>query len=220
MVRASDHAICENCGAALAAPGAECDRCLMRRALESPDSGPLGPGFLDDLPMPGESDVIVGKYTILATVARGGMGVVYQARQAPLNRVVALKMLLGGTHASDDFRRRFLQEAQAAARLNHPAIVKILDWGEDNGQPFFAMEFIEGADLGAKMRGQPLSPRRAAEIVLTLAEAIEYAHSQGVLHRDLKPSNVLLDSHGAPRITDFGLAKQLDQESTSLRAVT
>ena len=212
MVRASDHAICEDCGAVLTTVGAACDRCLMRRALELPDSEPLGPGFLDDLPMPGESDVMVGKYTILRTVARGGMGVVYQARQAPLNRLVALKMLLGGAHASDEFRRRFLQEAQAAARLNHPAIVKILDWGEDNGQPFFAMEFIEGADLGTKTRGQPLPSQQAAEIVLTLADAIEYAHSQEVLHRDLKPSNVLLDAQGAPRITDFGLAKQLDQE--------
>jgi eukaryotic-like serine/threonine-protein kinase len=213
MVRASDHAICECCGATLAVAGAPCDRCLMQRAFELPDSEPLGPGFLDDLPMPGESDVMVGKYTILGTVARGGMGVVYQARQAPLNRLVALKMLLGGAHAREDFRRRFLQEAQAAARLSHPVIVKILDWGEDNGQPFFAMEFIEGADLGTKTRGQPLPSRRAAEIVLALAEAIEYAHGQGVLHRDLKPSNVLLDARGAPRITDFGLAKQLDQEA-------
>ncbi len=214
MVRGSGHDICECCGATLAAAGASCDRCLMRRALELPDSEPLGPGFLDDLPMPEETEIMVGKYTILSTVARGGMGVVYQARQAPLNRMVALKMLLGGAHAGEDFRRRFLHEAQAAARLNHPAIVKILDWGEDNGQPFFAMEFIEGADLGSKTRGQPLPSRRAAEIVFALAEAIEYAHSQGVLHRDLKPSNVLLDAQGAPRITDFGLAKQLDQESS------
>ena len=214
----SEHPVCESCGASLPAPGVACDRCLMRRALELPDSAPLGPGFLDDLPMAGEADVIVGKYTILGTVARGGMGVVYRARQAELNRTVALKMLLGGAHAGDACKKRFLQEAQAAARLNHPAIVKILDWGEDRGQPFFAMEFIEGADLGAKTRGQPLPARRAAEIVLTLAGAIEYAHGQGVLHRDLKPSNVLLDAQGAPRITDFGLAKQLDQEQSLTRS--
>lgn len=209
-----EQSVCERCGATLVTPGAACDRCLMLRAMEAPDSGRLGPGFLDDLPMPSEADLTVGKYTILRTVARGGMGVVYQAREAPLNRLVALKMLLGGAHASDAFRQRFLQEAQAAARLNHPAIVKILDWGDDHGQPFFAMEFIEGADLAATTRGQPLPPRRAAEIVRTLAEAIDYAHGQGVLHRDLKPSNVLLDAQGAPRITDFGLAKQLDQESS------
>ncbi len=210
----SAHPVCESCGAVLPSPDAACDRCLMRRALELPDSTPLGPGFLDDLPVGEESEATVGKYTLLGTVARGGMGVVYRARQAELNRTVALKMLLGGTHASDAFKKRFVQEAQAAARLSHPAIVKILDWGEDQGQPFFAMEFIEGADLGDKTRGQPWPARRAAELALTLAGAIEYAHGQGVLHRDLKPSNVLLDAQGAPRITDFGLARQIDQESS------
>jgi tetratricopeptide (TPR) repeat protein/predicted Ser/Thr protein kinase len=212
-VRATDHAVgCTSCGAILPAPDAACDRCLMRRALDDVDAPPLGPGFLDDLPLPAQGEVTVGKYTILNTVARGGMGVVYRARELPLNRIVALKMLLGGAHAGDAFRQRFLREARAAARLNHPGIVQVLDWGDDQGQPFYAMEFVEGDDLGLRTRGEPLAPRRAAEIVRDLAGAVEYAHSQGVLHRDLKPSNVLLDPQDRPRITDFGLARLAGDE--------
>src|SRR5205085_12525766 len=107
------------------------------------------------------------------------MGVVYKARQENLNRVVAVKMLLGGVHASQDYTRRFRQEAKAAAKLTHPNIVSIHDWGEDSGQPFFSMDFIDGETLAELARGQPLPPRTAAEIVRTLAEAMHYAHEQG-----------------------------------------
>src|SRR5437899_748721 len=139
--------------------------------------------------MPTDTLIIADKYTVIETIARGGMGVVYKACQKNLNRVVAVKMLLGGVHASEDYKRRFLQEAKAAAKLNHPNIVSIHDWGEDAGQPFFSMDFIDGHTLAELARDQPMAPADAAEMVCTLARAMHYAHGQGVLHRDLKPSN-------------------------------
>ena len=157
----------------------------MARAEDSSGQPRLGPGFLDDLPLPDDTLVIADKYTVIETIARGGMGVVYKCRQENLNRVVAVKMLLGGNHAGDHFKRRFLQEAKAAAQLDHPNIVSVHEWGEDAGQPFFSMDFIDGHSLAELAREQPLAPRAAAEMVLTLALAMQYAHSQGVLHRDL-----------------------------------
>ena len=163
---------------------------------------------LVDIPLPGALQARVGDYELLEMIAHGGMGVVYKARQRSLNRTVALKMLLGGVHASQEFKRRFRQEAETVAQLQHPNIVPIYEIGEQDGQPYFSMEFVEGCDLARLIDAQPLAPQTAAEYVKTVAEAVAYAHSQGVLHRDLKPSNILIGSDNRPRVTDFGLACQ------------
>jgi WD40 repeat protein/tetratricopeptide (TPR) repeat protein len=154
--------------------------------------------------------VTVPGHEILGELGRGGMGVVYRARQTRLNRLVALKMILSGAHAGDDDRRRFLAEAEAVARLQHPNIVQIHEIGEADGNPFFSLEFCPGGSLAAKLAGTPLPPQEAARLVGVLARAVQAAHEAGVVHRDLKPANVLLLADGTPKITDFGLAKKLD----------
>ena len=151
----------------------------------------------------------LGDYELLDLIARGGMGVVYKARQTSLNRLVALKMLPGGQFAQEEARQRFKREAQAAAKLRHPNIVTVYEVGEDAGQPYFSMDFVAGRSLAELVREQPLSARRAAGYAKSIAEAIAYAHQQGILHRDLKPSNVVVDADDQIHITDFGLAKDL-----------
>jgi serine/threonine-protein kinase len=154
-----------------------------------------------------------GDYELLHEVARGGMGIVYRARQVGLDRVVALKMILGGRLADDTQIRRFQAEAMAAGQLSHPNIVAIYDVGRVEDQHFFSMEFIEGQSLAEMVRERPLPPLEAARYVRIAAEAIDYAHGRDILHRDLKPSNVIVDTNDQPRITDFGLAKRLDEDS-------
>lgn len=150
-----------------------------------------------------------GNYDLIDTIAKGGMGIVYKARHLKLNRTVALKMILSGQFADDLEVQRFYSEAEAAAKLRHPNIVGIHDVGECEGQHFFSMDYIEGKSLGDLLKDQALKPRHAAELMQTIAGAMHYAHTEGVVHRDLKPSNVLLDAGGSPLITDFGLAKQV-----------
>jgi hypothetical protein len=149
-------------------------------------------------------------YEVLAELGRGGMGVVYQARQIKANRLVALKMIRGGDCAGTTERARFRTEVEAIARLQHANIVQIYEVGEHEGQPFFSMELCEGGSLDRKLDSTPQPPRTAAEQVETLARAVHQAHQRGVVHRDLKPGNVLLSADGALKITDFGLAKKLD----------
>jgi eukaryotic-like serine/threonine-protein kinase len=155
----------------------------------------------------------LGDYELLEEIARGGMGVVFRARQKSLGRIVALKLVMGGPVASAAALQRFQAEAQTAASLQHPNIVAIHEVGEHEGQAYFSMEYIEGRDLSQVLRGGPLPPRQAAGYVKAIAEAIEYAHQRGIRHRDLKPSNVLIDPFDRPRITDFGLAKRLSGDS-------
>lgn len=170
--------------------------------LEKPASTePIGPGR------------VFGDYEILSVLGRGGMGVVYKARQIALDRVVALKMILTGTLSSIEDLQRFRTEAEATARLQHSNIVAIYEVGEVEGQHFYSMEYIDGPSLIQRLKEGPLPGRVAARYLLSMARAIGHAHRHGILHRDLKPGNILLDQEDQPHITDFGLAKRLGTDS-------
>jgi serine/threonine-protein kinase len=166
------------------------------------------------------SQVMVPGYEIVGELGRGGMGVVYKARQVGLNRWVALKMVLAAAHASQHQLDRFLTEAKAVAELQHPNIVQIYEKGEHDGLPFFSLEYVGGGSLDAKVHRKPQPPREAAHMVETLAQAMQYAHEHGVIHRDLKPANILLTVDGMPKISDFGLAKRLEEESSQTKSGT
>jgi serine/threonine protein kinase len=180
------------------------------------------PGFVPPrpsagAPVPAALPQLPG-YQVLGELGRGGMGIVYRARQLLLNRIVALKMLRAGLHAETTDRARFQAEGEAVARLHHPNIVQIYEVGIADGQPYFALEFVDGGTLARRIDGIPQPARPAAELVETVARAIHAAHERGILHRDLKPSNILIADSPAgqsaiPKITDFGLAKFLDHDS-------
>lgn len=149
----------------------------------------------------------IGDYELLEQVGQGGMGVVFRARQVNLGREVAIKMIQQDRLNSPEDHQRFLAEAEATARLEHPGIVQVYEVGECDGTPFFSMQFIRGETLAQRLRSGPMGQRQAASLIATVARAIDYAHKQGILHRDLKPSNILLDEYGNAKVTDFGLAK-------------
>jgi serine/threonine-protein kinase len=151
-----------------------------------------------------------GDYELLELLARGGMGVVYKARQISLNRTVALKMIRTGLLASAAEVDRFHAEAEAIARLHHPHIVAFHEVGKQNGQHYFSMDYILGRTLADLVREGPLSAKRAANYVRTIALAVHYAHQHGIIHRDLKPTNVIVDENDQPHIADFGLAMRLE----------
>src|SRR5262245_42733128 len=152
-------------------------------------------------------------YELLEVLGRGGMGIVYKARQTALQRIVALKLVLTGAHASADERQRFLAEAETVAAINHSGIVGVYEFGSWDGHLFLALEFCPGGTLADKLRGTPLSAAEAAGVVSQLASALDPVHARGIVHRDLKPSNILLTAEGAPKVADFGLAKVSDSEA-------
>jgi tRNA A-37 threonylcarbamoyl transferase component Bud32 len=186
------------------------ERLARRQRLHAVLDLPGGTAHAHD-PRPAALPVIDG-YEMGELLGRGGMGLVFKARQQALKRHVALKIIVSGAHAGAAERARFRTEAEAVARLHHPGIVQIYEVGEQAGCPYLALEFVNGGSLAQRLDGTPMPPRRAAQLLLDLARAVQHAHEQGIVHRDLKPANVLLTETGAAKIADFGLAKLVDVE--------
>jgi TolB-like protein/Tfp pilus assembly protein PilF/predicted Ser/Thr protein kinase len=205
---------CRKCGAAIPpnSPQQSCGACLLESGLgilaDEPVAGVADPGRASPMLMD------FGDYELLEQIGRGGQGVVFRARQKSLNRTVALKIIGLGQWATKAHLKRFRLEAEAAAKLEHPGIVPIHEVGERDGSCYFSMKFIEGGQLDEVVKRTPMPIRRAVELIAKVARTVHYAHEHGILHRDIKPGNILLDAKGEPHLTDFGLARLVESESS------
>src|SRR3989454_4135158 len=224
--------VCRKCGAKIFAdtPEGLCTACLFETGLNLLASAPVATddesGSAEDVsnvttapqikkaPRPAKTLMDFGDYELLEQIGRGGQGVVFRARQKSLNRIVALKVIGLGHWATEAHLKRFRLEAEAAARLEHPGIVPIHEVGEREGQCYFSMKFVEGGQLDEVVRRTPMSIRQAVELIAKVTRTVHYAHEHGILHRDIKPGNILLDAKGEPHLTDFGLARLVESEST------
>jgi serine/threonine protein kinase len=214
--------VCAQCGSRLSSTdGADqiCINCLLRSALDQDDIDSGKTPRRPDQLTPGDNGAPIefGDYELLQEIGRGSQGVVYRARQKSLDRIVALKVIALGHWATEPHVKRFRREAEAAARLNHPSIVPIYEVGERDGACYFSMGLVEGGQLDAMLEGEPMSIRSAVELIVKLARTVQYAHEHNILHRDIKPGNILLDEKGEPHLTDFGLARLVETESTVTR---
>src|SRR5436190_3216399 len=230
--------ICRKCGAKIFsdAPEGLCAKCVLKTALMMPpeapvaardDGGPAANVEANAAAAPHSKKAAravellgeLGDYELLEEIGRGGQGVVFRARQKSLNRTVALKVISLGQWASKAHLKRFRLEAEAAAHLEHPGIVPIHEVGERDGSCYFSMKFIEGGQLDAVAKREPMPPRHATELIAKVARIVHYAHEHHILHRDIKPGNILLDQKGEPHLTDFGLARLVETESTVTRTM-
>src|SRR6266704_1230570 len=231
--------VCRKCGAEIYADAPEglCTACLFETGLgllagstiavgddcasvenvESSDANAAA--HVKKVPRPAKTLANFGDYELLEEIGRGGQGVVYRARQKSLNRTVALKVIGLGHWATEAHLKRFRREAESAASLEHPCIVPIHEVGERDGSCYFSMKFIEGGQLDEVVRREPMPVRRAVELIAKVARTVHYAHEHHILHRDIKPGNILLDRQGEPHLTDFGLARLVETESTITRTM-
>ena len=216
----ADEKTCPHCGKPVppTALGGLCPECMLKAGLAAQTEGPGGVGpqgtkVVQPPPSPAEIASLFPQLEILECLGRGGMGVVYKARQPRLNRLVALKILARDKEQDGQFAERFTREAQTLARLNHPNIVTVHDFGEAGGHCYLVMEFVDGLNLRQLLLTRKMPPDQALTIVPKICEALQYAHEQGIVHRDIKPENILLDKQGRVKIADFGIAKMLGVEA-------
>ena len=218
VAESTTQSVCVRCGARVASTVGwrdVCVHCLLRSVLDPEHVDHDGTLKRSDDGAPIE----FGDYELLGEIGRGGQGLVFRARQMSLNRTVALKIISLGQWASKAHLKRFRREAEAAASLDHPGIVPIYEVGEHEGQYYFSMKFVEGGQLDEVVKREPLSIRRAAELIAKVARTVHYAHQHGILHCDIKPGNILLDSNSEPHLTDFGIARLVETESDVTRTL-